>query len=235
MPTSSLGQSQLKYLPWSSWNPCESWLLFYLALVRAGQHFIYNECMPQKGTFIESWSYALLSVVGLARLFLSLSLWIWYYFRSLSGNRLEGTIPNAISTLVKLTTLCVLTSFFIHCWLCAPLSHIFKAKLLLFQEFGFESDCFVCRKLNSNQLTGSIPPQISALTSLEPSSVVRFSYVHLFVFAISGLVFPRWMFNNHLTGVLPSRVLEMTELYGPLTLVMTNISTTDLCLHILRF
>ena len=32
-------------------------------------------------------------------------------FRALSGNRLEGTIPDAISALVKLSGLCALTSF----------------------------------------------------------------------------------------------------------------------------
>ena len=42
---------------------------------------------------------------------LSFSRWIWCYFRGLSSNRLEGTIPDAISTLMKLTGLCAFTSF----------------------------------------------------------------------------------------------------------------------------
>ena len=32
-------------------------------------------------------------------------------FRDLGGNEISGTIPEAISALVKLTTLCALTSF----------------------------------------------------------------------------------------------------------------------------
>ena len=45
--------------------------------------------------------------VGLVRLFLTIE----YYFRDLGGNQLQGTIPDVISTLVKLTRLYALTSF----------------------------------------------------------------------------------------------------------------------------
>ena len=83
------------------------------------------------------------------------------------------------------------------------------------QQIEWVDWIFFSSWLNNNQLTGSIPPQISALTVLEPSSVVRFSYVHWSVFAISRLFFPSWGFGNHLTGVFPSSALEITELYGP--------------------
>ena len=44
--TNWAGESPLRYLPWSNWKSCESSLLFYLVLVRASQHFIFNECWP---------------------------------------------------------------------------------------------------------------------------------------------------------------------------------------------
>ena len=48
----------------------------------------------------------------------------------------------------------VLVIYFIECWSCAPLSHIFKRPV------------FFLRYLNSNKLSGSIPAQISALVEL---------------------------------------------------------------------
>ena len=41
--TDWLGQYQLKYLHWLSCHNCESSLLFYLVLIRASQHFSFNE------------------------------------------------------------------------------------------------------------------------------------------------------------------------------------------------
>ena len=67
--------------------------------------------MPQTGTFIECWSYALLSV-GLARLFLSLSRGLpFFLYRVVAWNGLTGTIPAQISVLVELQQLWALTSF----------------------------------------------------------------------------------------------------------------------------
>ena len=109
-----------------------------------------------------------------------------------------------ISALVKLQWLCVPTSFlfsvfehfsFDECWLECFLTHHFwekaHASLLHFQEAALgtldvlpASLNIFLRVLNGNQLTGSIPPQISALIALDPNFAVRFSYVHLSVFAI---------------------------------------------------
>ena len=66
---------------------------------------------PQIEHCIECWSYALLSV-GLVRLFLMLSRQICCYFRVLGDNWITGTIPEVISTLVKLTRLYAPTSFY---------------------------------------------------------------------------------------------------------------------------
>ena len=96
-------------------------------------------CVPKLNQFTKCWSYTLLSV-GLARLFLSLSRWIWCYFRSLSNNRLEGTIPDAISTLVKLTGLCALTSFYSVLALCASLSHFPRGLLFFFTGASSPTD-----------------------------------------------------------------------------------------------
>ena len=90
--------------------------------------------------FIECWHMFLLSV-GHVRLSLSFSrgLFFWFY-REFSYNKLNGTIPAAISTLVKLTTLCVPTFVFTSVDLVlmsvgqhlSP--HIFcKVNLMLFQ------------------------------------------------------------------------------------------------------
>ena len=41
---------------------------------------------------------------------------LFFIYRNLTHNKLDGTIPVEISTLVKLTGLCVLASFFDKCW-----------------------------------------------------------------------------------------------------------------------
>ena len=89
--TNWLGQSQLKYLPWSSCLPCESSLLFYLVLIRASQHFSFNECWPcaPPNTLFKRSA-----------------------FRHLNQNKLRGSIPAQISALVALRELCALTLLF---------------------------------------------------------------------------------------------------------------------------
>ena len=69
--------------------------------------------------------------------------------------------------------------------LCLPSSRVF----FIYRSHLYLRDIFVCRMLNGNNLTGSIPPQISALTAIGPTSVVRFSYVHSSVLKW-GLSFP---------------------------------------------
>ena len=125
--------------------------------------------MPQNGTFIECWSYVLLSV-GLARLFLSLSRWIWCHFRLLSQNRLKGTIPDAISALVKLTALCALISFFFSVGFVRLSLAFSRGLFFLFigsSRTTFQEVClFIYRDFQSNRLAGTIPAQISALVKL---------------------------------------------------------------------
>ena len=92
---------------------------------------------------IECWSCAPLSQPFKVNLML---------FRALDSNRLEGTIPAAISALVKLTEMCALTSF---------LFSVGFVRLSLTSSFFFFH-----RHLSFNALTGTIPSEISTLTRL---------------------------------------------------------------------
>ena len=80
--TDWLGQSQLKYLPWSSWNSCESSLLFYLVLIEPLSILVF---------FV---SHLPTHIVK-----------FFFQNRELQGNSLLGTIQPQISTLTKLTIL----------------------------------------------------------------------------------------------------------------------------------
>ena len=98
---------------------------FYLVLIRAFQHFSFDEC----------W---------LVRLSLTFS--SFFCHRYLYSNALTGTIPSEISTLTNLGAIQNLgalyapslikiiecwSCFFIECWPCAPLSHVFTVNLIL--------------------------------------------------------------------------------------------------------
>ena len=65
---------------------------------------------PKMECFIECWSHALMSV-AVRTLGLQKQSEFVAVFRDLGGNKISGTMPEAISFLVKLTTLCALTSF----------------------------------------------------------------------------------------------------------------------------
>ena len=84
----------------------------------------WQRCMPQNGTFIEYWSYALLSV-GLARLFLSLSkMWERGAHDQHSLTQLDLLLECLFTHGFKFRASYFEPSFLFNgCWSRAPLSH----------------------------------------------------------------------------------------------------------------
>ena len=136
-----------------------------------------------------------------------------------TGNQLSGTIPAQISALVELESLYVHKLF-------ANVSECWPLRLLsAFQGF------FWGRGLNSNFLTGTIPPQISMLTKLSILYVPNlnqiiecWSYILLSVgpvclsLTFSSFFLHRDLGVNALMGTIPSEISTLTKLgylYAP--------------------
>ena len=114
----SRARSRLRCRRWSSWNCCEPSLLSYLVLDKGLQHLSFNDC----------WSCAPLTHIFI---FFSLQVPRW--------ERLDGHNPtknlNADQTVVAVRPKIepiyeVLVIYFIECWSCAPLSHVFSSFFL---------------------------------------------------------------------------------------------------------
>ena len=128
-------------------------------LVRTIQHF-------------SLWHLVLISV-GRVRLFLTFSRGLLYFmFRELAGNQLDGTIPAQISALVKLQYLWVFTSLY---WVLARAFQHFSFNECWYQclsTHNVKRSAFIYRVLSVNKLDGSIPAAISTLVTLS------FLYAH---------------------------------------------------------
>ena len=156
--------------------------------------------------------------VGLARFFLSLS--SFFSYRYLDDNALTGTIPPQISTLTKLSWLCVpKLNQFTKCWSYTLLSVGLARLFLMFSRGLFWP---ICRWLYSNKLGGTIPAQISALVELQSlwaltSFLMSVGHARLFL-TLSSFFLHRRLDGNALTGPIPSEISTLTELdslYAP--------------------